>query len=155
VKHAIAVLALAATLSGCATLFAGGPDQIPINTNPAGAYVYLNGEVVGQTPMLLTLDRNRNQADIRIYYPGFQPVQLPRYKHVNGWFFVNLLVWPGFIVDLITGDWQAFDDEPIIMGLMPGQGPAPYGMQPQLPQQGPYAPQGPGAQQAPLTPPPR
>ncbi len=146
-KRALVAFALVATMSGCATLFAGGPDTIPINTNPAGAYVYVNGEMVGQTPMMLALDRNRSSADIRIYYPGFQPVQLFRNKSVNGWFFVNLLVWPGFIVDLITGDWQRFDDYPIILGLTPGQAPPPYAPQqpqltppPQMPPQPPVAP---------------
>jgi hypothetical protein len=70
-SHALATIALAGVLSGCATIVAGGPDTIPINTNPPGAYVYLNGQVVGQTPMVLELGRSRSMADIRIYYPGF------------------------------------------------------------------------------------
>jgi hypothetical protein len=143
VKRAVAALAIAAMLGGCATIFAGGPDTIPINTNPAGAYVYVNGQVVGQTPMTLVLDRDRGNADIRIYYPGFEPVQMFRYKSLNGWFLVNLLVWPGFIVDLIASNWQRFDDMPILIGLTPGQAPPPYGMQPQLPQQPPQPPMAP------------
>ena len=116
VKHAIAVVALAATLSGCATLFAGGPDTIPINTNPPGAYVYLNGQVVGQTPMVAhPRSPALSSGDIRIYYPGFQAGPDASLQALNGWFFVQLASsWPGFIVDLITGDWQSFDDEPII-----------------------------------------
>lgn len=145
-KRALVALAIVATLGGCATMFAGGPDSIPINTNPAGAYVYVNGQIVGQTPMVLTLERDRGSADIRIYYPGFQPVQMLRYKSVNGWVFANLLILPlvfPVIIDLVTGNWQRFDDEPIMLGLTPGQAPAPYGMQPQqpqLPQQPPMAP---------------
>ena len=132
----VAHFALAGLLTGCATIVAGGPDTIPIQTNPPGAYVYLNGQVVGQTPMMLDVDRSHGMADIRIYYPGFQPIQLTRYKTLNPWVFGNffLAIFP-VIVDIATDNWQRFSDEPIAIGLTPGQAPPPYGMQPQVPQQ--------------------
>jgi hypothetical protein len=150
-------LALAALcLAGCATVFAGGPDEIPINTNPPGAYVYVNGTMVGQTPTLVHLDRHASSADIRIYYPGFQPVQLNRYKSFNFWtlgdFFILALIFPE-VIDFVSGNWQHYDEDPILLGLTPGAGPPPYGLQPQMgapqqpPQQAPYPEQPP--QQAP------
>lgn len=134
--RAAVVAALCVILgSGCATIVAGGPDEVPVRTNPPGAYVYLDGQVVGQTPLVLTLDRNRSLGDIRIYYPGFQPVLLNRYKSVNLWvignFFLGMIP---IVVDLITGDWQRFDDGEISLSLVPGEAPPPYGIQPQLPQ---------------------
>jgi len=134
VSARLAAIALAGLLAGCATIVAGGPDTVPIQTNPPGAYVYVNGQVVGQTPMIVELDRHHSMADIRIYYPGFMPVQVTRYKSLNPWVFGNffLAIFP-VIVDLATGDWQRFDDEPIGVGLMPGQAAPPYGTPPQLP----------------------
>ena len=134
--RAAVVAALCVVLgSGCATIVAGGPDEVPVRTNPPGAYAYLDGQVVGQTPLVLTLDRNRSLGDIRIYYPGFQPVLLNRYKSVNLWvignFFLGMIP---IVVDLITGDWQRFDDGEISLSLVPGEAPPPYGIQPQLPQ---------------------
>lgn len=159
-RRLVAIVAITA-LAGCATIVAGGPDTIPINTNPPGAYVYLNGQVVGQTPMMLDLDRDNSMADIRIYYPGFQPVQITRYKSLNGWVFGNffLAIWP-VIIDFATGNWQRFNDEPIILGLTPGQGPPPYNMQPQMPVQPPMQAQPPmqpqpQPQPAPVAPPAR
>lgn len=146
---ALALACVASTLAGCATLFAGGPDEIPVTTNPPGAYVYVDGEIVGQTPMIVTLDRRRNVGDIRIYYPGFQPVQINRYKSVNGWIVGNLFlgIWP-VIIDFITGDWQHFDDHPVAIGLTPGHGQAPYGVQPHYaPAHGSMAPMQPQPQQ--------
>ena len=147
-----------ACLTGCATIVAGGPDQIPVTTNPPGAYVYVDGHIIGQTPMMVMLDRRRAMADIRIYYPGFQPVQIMRSKDVNGWVFGNILlfIWP-VVIDFITGDWQRFDDSPIAIGLTPGQAPPPYGMQPQYPQQQvpQYPQQYPQQQPAPMPPAPR
>lgn len=139
IRAAIAIAL--ALMTGCATIIAGGPDTVPIATNPPGAYVYVNGQVVGQTPMMVELDRSHSMADIRIYYPGFQPIQIMRYKSLNGWVFGNffLAIFP-VIIDIATGNWQRFDDEPIAIGLTPGQAAPPYGMQPTLPQQPPMPP---------------
>lgn len=128
----LAALVVATSVAtGCATIVAGGPDQIPITTNPPGAYVYVDGHIVGQTPMIVTLDRTRNIGDIRIYYPGFVPVAIRRDKTLNAWVFGNffLAIFP-VIVDIVTGNWERFDDEGIAIGLTPGQAPPPYGMQP-------------------------
>ena len=150
----IATLALAAFVasSGCATIIAGGPDEIPIRTNPPGAYVYVDGQVVGQTPMIVTLDRKRSLGDIRIYYPGFMPVQVRRDKSFNVWTLGNFFIgiFP-IVVDFITGDWEAFDDDEIALGLMPGQAPPPYGVPPQMPA-GPMQPMQPMPPQDPRPP---
>lgn len=131
-------------IGGCATVFAGGPDAVPIRTNPPGAYVYLNGQVVGQTPLVVNLDRGASSADIRVYYPGFQPVQIQRYKSFNWWtigdFPILAMIFP-IVIDIATGNWQRYDDDAIQLGLTPGQAPPPYGIQPQLPsQESPQAP---------------
>jgi hypothetical protein len=141
---AVAVAIALCALPGCATVFAGGPDAVPITTNPPGAYVYLNGQVVGQTPLVVKLDRGASSADIRIYYPGFQPVQIQRYKSFNWWtigdFPILAMIFP-IVIDIATGNWQRYDDDAILLGLTPGQAAPPYGIQPQLPpQQGPQEP---------------
>lgn len=144
-----------ATMMGCATIFAGGPDNVPITTNPPGAYVYLNGQVVGQTPLVVKLDRGSSSADIRIYYPGFQPVQIQRYKSFNWWtigdFPILAMIFP-VVIDVVTGNWQRYDDDAILLGLTPGQAAPPYGIQPQLPPpQGPQAPPPPPGTAPPAT----
>jgi hypothetical protein len=114
-------------LTGCATLFAGGPDRVPVLTNPPGAYVYLNGIPVGQTPMELALARGRD-AYIQIYLPGFAPVQVVREKEFNGWFIGSIVLFPlivPLVVDLVTGDYRKFDEGMIALGLTPLAAPAP------------------------------
>lgn len=117
-KHtALACLALA----GCATLFASGPDYVPVATNPPGAWVYVNGTAVGQTPMTVPLERGR-PAQIQIALEGFQPLVFERASSINGWFFANLLwfytIVP-WVIDLVDGNWQRYDDTPIMVGLTP------------------------------------
>ncbi len=137
-RWATAVLALASLLgsTSCATLMAPGPDRVPVNTNPPGAFVYLNGVVVGQTPTIVTLDRDR-PAQIQIYLPGFQPLVMERSKRFNGWFVGSILLFYAIfplIIDFATGNYQHYDDEPIAIGLTPMAGPPPaYYQQPPQP----------------------
>jgi hypothetical protein len=168
-----AVLALGLTgLGGCATLFAGGPDRVPVTTNPPGAYVYLNGRFVGQSPTVVVMDRD-NPGQIQIYLPGFRPLVMAREKTFNLWFVANIL-WAAaivpIIVDIATGNYQEYEDSPIAVGLTPDSGPPPMwyrapaepGAPPQpQPQPQPYppapSPQQPGPHQPqppPVAPPP-
>ncbi len=114
---------LIVSVTGCATLF-GGSSTVPVVTNPPGAFVYLNGIPVGQTPTAINLEADR-PGNIQIYLPGFQPVQMWRQKSITGWFWVNILFWPGFFVDLATGKYNKYDDTGIAIGLTPAQGPPP------------------------------
>jgi len=151
IKYVLVIVAL----SGCATLFASGPDYVPVSTNPPGAWVYYNGVPVGQTPTTVRLERGR-PAQIQIALQGFQPVVLERYSSINGWFFANIFwvyaIVP-WIIDLVDGDWQRFDDTPIAIGLMPmGGGPMPPYQQPMQPYQQPPPPPGPPGGYAPPPP---
>src|SRR3569623_2405651 len=113
----LAICALA--LTGCATLVNGGPDFVPVSTNPPGAWVYYNGQPVGQTPTTVILDRSR-PAQIQIALEGFQPIVFQRQAYVNGWVFANILWFYAIVpwgIDLVDGDWRRFDDTPIAIGL--------------------------------------
>src|SRR5690242_20656053 len=108
-------LVLLVALPGCATLFAPGPDHVPITTNPPGATVFLDNMPIGATPIMVTLDRERSAGVIRIEMPGFVPITLMPVKGVNGWFWVDVVLLDviGMVIDIATGNWKAFDDTPI------------------------------------------
>ncbi|HET7500665.1 MAG TPA: PEGA domain-containing protein [Kofleriaceae bacterium] len=132
--------------SGCATIFAGGPDRVPVSSNPPGATVFVDNVPVGQTPMMITLDRQRSQGVIRLELAGFAPITVVRAKGINGWFWASVCLTGlvGIVVDLITGDVKSFDDAPIAIGLTPGMGPAPGPPPPGYPPQPGYPPPPPG-----------
>jgi len=136
------VLVLLLVFSGCATIMAGGPDRIPVSTNPPGATVFVDNIPVGQTPVMITLDRQHSSGVIRIELPGFAPVSIVRSTSINGWFWANLCIGGllGIVIDLVTGDVKAFDDAPIAIGLTPAYGPPPPGAYPPGPP--PAAPPG-------------
>ena len=127
--------------SGCATIMAGGPDHVPVSTNPPGATVFVDNMPVGTTPTMVTLNREHSNGVIRIEMAGFAPVTVVRAKGINGWFWVNFCFGGiiGIVVDLVTGDIKSFDDTPIALGLTPGYGPPPG--PPGPPGPAPYPPQ--------------
>lgn len=130
-KRIIAVVAIASTLWGCATIMAGGPDVVPVLTNPPGAQVVLNGQIVGYTPTTIMLNRDQ-PAQIQLLLAGFQPVVLHRSKHFNGWFVGSILllylIFP-IIVDVVTGNVTKYDDTGIAIGMTPLPGYYPPPMQ--------------------------
>jgi len=99
----------------------GGPDNVQVVSNPLGASVFLDDVLVGQTPTVVSLDRDRSRGNIRIEAPGYAPVVVQRTKHINGWFWANLCLGGiiGMVIDLVTGDVKAFDDTPINAALPP------------------------------------
>src|SRR5215510_11551864 len=111
-------------VAGCATIMAGGPDRVPVATNPPGATVFVDNVPVGTTPMIATLDRKRGVGLIRVEMPGFAPAVVVRTQRINGWFWPNIVLTGmiGIVVDLLTGNIKSFDDKPISLGLVPVTG---------------------------------
>ena len=110
--------------SGCATIMAGGSDQVKVMTNPPGATVFVDGKPRGQTPAVIDLDRKRDHGELRLELTGFQPVRIVRDKHINDWIFGNILIGGliGILIDIATGNASRFDDEQIAVGLTPSTG---------------------------------
>lgn len=104
---------------------AGGPDRVPVSTNPSGAKVFVDNVPVGQTPMMLTLDRSKTKVQLRLELPGFEPITITREKSLNGWIFGNILIGGliGGVIDAAIGNATKFDEDPIAVGF--GQNPPP------------------------------
>jgi hypothetical protein len=147
-KTAVGLACCVVLLGGCATLFASGPDKIPIQSNPAGARVTVDNLEVGVTPMVVTLDRKSSQGAIKIEAPGYQPYVTKRSKSFQSVALLNCLGLLPWVIDLATGNYEAFDDTGITANLVPG-GAAP--MAPPSPPPGVMVPPSPPA----MAPPPQ
>lgn len=134
---AAALVASLVVQTGCATVFAPGPDRVPVTSKPPGANIFIDGALVGQTPSVIELDRRRSSGRIRIEAPGYHPVVMLRKKGFQGWFWCNLCFFNviGFVIDLATLNARSFDGEPVIVTLVPTEG-APMEQRPLEP----YAP---------------
>ena len=121
----ILAAAICAAGTGCATLFAPGPDHVRITSIPDGAMVLLDGVPVGETPTvieiprssrgLLTLELNGHETRRVALDKGFNPVTL-----------INLAWGPLFIitmaVDAVSGDIVKYPEAPITIRMMPRHG---------------------------------
>lgn len=116
---------LLAISTGCATLFASGPDHIPVQSNPPGAKVLVDNIQVGVTPMVVSLDRKNSHGTIRVEAPGFEPYVTQRNKSFQAVAILNCLGLVPWVVDLVTGNYEAFDSTNISVSLVPAGGGAP------------------------------
>ena len=106
-----------ALTSGCATLFAGGPDRIPVSSNPSGAAVTVDGNLLGVTPMVVTLDRGSSQGVIRFEAAGYEPVVVQRTKEFNTIALLNNVMLLAWLIDLATENVKRFDSTSINVSL--------------------------------------
>jgi len=123
-KKSIAGLCLLALLlaTGCATLFKGTNEKVNVQSSPVRADVYVNGLLMGRTPLQLNLAASNSYA-IEFRAEGYQP----RVYHINnrvgaGYVIVDILLGlVPVIVDAATGAWYHLDQKNIDAVLMAQQ----------------------------------
>lgn len=117
IKKLLFIIVLSVALGGCATILQPGPDHIAVNSAPSGAKVYLDGQPIGSTPMVASVNRNAD-GRFRIEADGYEPITVNRDKVVSGWVFVDVLCpVVCLIVDLATHDQGHYSEDPIFMDL--------------------------------------
>ncbi len=96
----------------CATLFKGNSSKLDLNSNPQGAQVFVNGNLMGTTPVRLKLESKRTYA-IEFKKEGFATKTVNIQNHVGaGWIVLDVLtgLLP-VIVDAATGAWYDLDQK--------------------------------------------
>lgn len=117
----IALVAAAMSLSACGALFNGGPANVAVNSNPAGAEVWVDGANRGITPMTLSLSKNQNHI-ITLRRPGYQDATaMVNRKLSTGYLILDILggLLP-VIVDAATGSWYVLDTNNVNVNLPAG-----------------------------------
>jgi len=101
-------------LNGCASIFKGTSNNVNFNSDPSGAKVYVNGYLMGKTPIKLKLE-SKKVYNIEFKKEGFETQTYTITNHVGvGW--VILDVFGGLvpvIVDAATGAWYSLDQDNI------------------------------------------
>ena len=107
-KFVVLIILISFTLSGsgCCTIFCGGSQMITVNSKPEGAKVQL-GSLQGVTPYQVKIPKGKDYA-IRVSYAG-KTQATPLEKKVDGVFWINILIWPGLIIDAATGNMYKYD----------------------------------------------
>ncbi|MEL7367916.1 MAG: hypothetical protein AAFN74_03315, partial [Myxococcota bacterium] len=95
-------------LTACASIFSGSSQDVQVNVRPLDADVFVDGQQV--LPGVVELKRSGHHS-IEVTKDGYVPQTMKLERGVNGVTWVNLLFWPGFIVDLITGAFHDINPE--------------------------------------------
>lgn len=110
------ILAAALALPGCATIITGSSDSVSFDSQPEGARVVVDGQVVGKTPCQAAVSRGWRMGKVRIELgDAVREGEVPRV--LNGWMWGNLLFGGmiGFwLVDFPTGNYLRADTEAVV-----------------------------------------
>lgn len=101
-RIAISTVLITTSIS-CATVFSSGPQTMTLNSDPPGA-TYQYGPYQGKTPATLEASRGDLAHVATFSKPGYETQTLPVETGVQGVTWVDVLFWPGFIVDFVTGN---------------------------------------------------
>ncbi len=94
------------TLSGCATVFGDNTRSIKIDSQPAGAGIYLDNQQYGVTPSVISLPT---------YIYGGKNITLRKEGYTDQSFMINtqfqtvalldIFCWPTILIDLAAGNF--------------------------------------------------
>ncbi len=99
-------------LTSCATLFKGTKQEVSINSEPQKAEVYVNGQLMGETPIALKLETKKTYS-VEFRKEGYKSKTYQITNHVGaGWIILDVLAGlVGVIVDAATGAWYSLDQK--------------------------------------------
>jgi len=109
----IAVVAV----SGCATIFHGSSQPVSFDSEPRGARVRV-GPFTGTTPFSIVMPKGKDYP-IEFSKGGYHRTTTAMQKSFDGIGAINILFWPGFIVDLATGAMFKYDPDRYSVMLEP------------------------------------
>lgn len=106
----IAVAAL--MFNSCATLFKGSSDDVSFSSDPSGTKVYVNGNLLGTTPVQLQLESKKSYT-IEFKKEGFETKTVMLNNSVGaGWVVLDVLggLIP-VVIDAATGNWYSLNQK--------------------------------------------
>lgn len=113
IKQTLALMLIVLTttfVTGCATILSGSTQKITIQSTPPGAHVKF-GYQSGFTPITFEVPKGQDYPVIISRGSQQQIIMLERKLDPNT--FLNLIppLWPGFVVDAVTGAITKYDPD--------------------------------------------
>jgi len=78
-------------ISGCATIMEGKTQSVTFNSVPSGADVYLNGKHLGKTPLSLTIDKPKENGQLKFSKKGYKDIEIAANKKMSSWLLGNII----------------------------------------------------------------
>ncbi|GAB6283619.1 MAG: hypothetical protein STSR0008_24030 [Ignavibacterium sp.] len=108
----VLILFVTFLFTSCATLFKGSTDTVAFSSDPTSAKVYVNGSLLGTTPVQLEL-KSKNSYTIEFKKDGYETKTVVLNNSVGGgWIVLDILggLLP-VVIDAATGNWYSLDQE--------------------------------------------
>lgn len=111
---------IAVVLAGCATVFTGTTQTINVQAIdtvshqpiPGASCTVINGEgaelAVAGNPGTVMVSKGKGALNVRCVRKGYVQKQVGVGQNFNAWTIVNVLFWPGVLVDAATGAIQKY-----------------------------------------------
>ena len=134
-RKSLTGLPLLVLASACATIVGGGPSQpVTFSSEPASAGFVVKSSsglqmAQGKTPTTIRLPR-KNEYQLEITAPGYQPQSMVLTKGINGWLWANLLLGGvvGGAIDFASGAAWKLEPALVNVSLQKGNGDDVQGM---------------------------
>lgn len=121
IKVLVVILLPILLLTGCASIFSGGPSLLKIMTNPEDAKVTIKGlnnveRITQKTPCAVSLSKASDYSVV-IELAGYQSEEIYIRRGTNGWFWGNLFLGGivGMIIDYSTSNM--YEHQPSTINL--------------------------------------
>jgi hypothetical protein len=105
IQSLLILFLLAVMASSCATVAHGRFQQVPVNSRPAGAAIYADcgrgPERVGETPMVVKLQRKADRCIVTLKKEGFEDSTTIFTRHMSGWVWGNLFLDDAFLIGAV------------------------------------------------------
>src|SRR5712692_1897743 len=105
-------------LTGCATIFAGGPQSVTLKSDPTGA-TYQYGPYSGRTPDTIQASRQELAHTATFKLAGYEDKTVPVQTGIQGVTWLDILFWPGFLVDFLNGSANRLETPVVAATLSP------------------------------------
>ena len=106
IKLTAILVTLTLLLTSCATVFKGGTQTVPVNSEPPGAEIIIDNVSYGTTPTSIRLDVDRSYAILLRSPTGEERTFQLRNEIGTLWIILDVVTGlVPIIVDAATGDW--------------------------------------------------
>ena len=133
-KPALAILAaISVALSGCATVITGTTQPLSVQVIdaknnqliPNATCMIADGKgnhyPVRTNPGSVTVSKGNGALQINCQSKGYRQAAIGVGQSFNTWSIANILFWPGFIVDAVTGSIQKYPSHVTVLMVKPGE----------------------------------
>lgn len=106
----ISICATISILAGCASIAGDNTRKVSVASKPAGATIYVDNQQYGVTPSVITLPSYiYGGKNVMLKKKGYRDESMMVNTKFQPIAILDILLWPTFIVDAVTGDLVKID----------------------------------------------